>query len=254
MSQGQPRRNEGQELPEAITYGDLFNVTGGLAAQPVTPQDAALMQSAETRALGHTQREGVASVMQSAAEMNERPGFVDRCAEDTAVGEEGVTVAEAQLPGMNVTTEYVAGQPIRSAFRPAPADYPTAASTDVTIGEALEAAAMRAGDKPVELSDAIAVQAAERRATGNGVASATQSAAVVNARLPYQKKTTLGDVLSSATLDLPADKAVTAGDARRIKELEASHSDTGKVYPGGIGDAMEAAANINEQGGIVFQP
>lgn len=105
-------------MPEAITYGDLFNVSGGLAAQPITPQDAALMQSAETRALGHTQKEGVAAVMQSAADLNERAGLVDSRAGDTPVGEEGVTVAEAQLPGMNVTTEYVAGQAIRSVIRP----------------------------------------------------------------------------------------------------------------------------------------
>lgn len=119
---------------------------------------------------------------------------------------------------------------------------------------------MRAGDKPVEQSDAIAIQAAERRATGSieisrgGVASAAQSAADVNARLPYEKKTTLGDVLSTATQYLPADKAVTAGDARRIKEVEASHTETGEVYPGGVGDAMEAAARVNEQDSIGFQP
>nr|WIW57664.1 seed maturation protein SMP2 [Pinus tabuliformis] len=260
MSQGQARRDEAQDqLPEPITYGDIFDVSGSLAAQAITPQDAALMQSAETRALGKTLNLGAAAVMQAAAEMNESAGLVNSRAEDSGVGEQSVTVAEAQLPGVNVLTESVAGQAIRFAIRPAPADYPTAATADVTIGEALEATAMRAGDKPVELSDAVAIQAAERQATGTGeiskggVASAAQSAADVNARLPYSMKTTLGDVLSTATEDLPVDKAVTAEDARRIKELEASHTETGEAYPGGVGDAMEAAAKVNEQGGMGFR-
>lgn len=43
-----------------------------------------------------TQREGVAVVMQSTADMNQRDGLVDCLAGDTVVGEQGVTVAKAQ--------------------------------------------------------------------------------------------------------------------------------------------------------------
>ena len=73
----------------------------------------------------------------------------------------------------------------------------------ITIGEALEATAMTAGQKPVERSDAAAIQAAEVRATGQinivtgGVAAAAQSAASLNARATStNKKTKLADILA----------------------------------------------------------
>ena len=77
------------------------------------------------------------------------------------------------------------------------------ATGKVTIGEALEAVAITAGDKPVEQSDAAAIQAAEIRATGNpglvpgGIASAAQSAASMNAQtVRAEDKIRLGDVLT----------------------------------------------------------
>ena len=73
----------------------------------------------------------------------------------------------------------------------------------ITIGEALEAVAATAGDKPVEQSDAAAIQAAEVRATGSnlitpgGVASAAQSAASLNRQTDRDEdKVKLGDVLT----------------------------------------------------------
>lgn len=73
----------------------------------------------------------------------------------------------------------------------------------ITIGEALEASAVGAGDKPIEQSDAAAIQAAEVRATGKdaivpgGVGAEAQSAATLNTRtMRDEDKTTLGDVLS----------------------------------------------------------
>jgi hypothetical protein len=77
------------------------------------------------------------------------------------------------------------------------------ASGAITIGEALEATVLTAGQKPVERSDAAAIQAAEVRATGRtsvvpgGVAAAAQSAATHNARATRDEdKTKLCDVLS----------------------------------------------------------
>lgn len=74
---------------------------------------------------------------------------------------------------------------------------------EITIGEALEATALTAGHRPVDYSDAAAIQAAEVRATGRtnivpgGVAAAAQSAATRNARLPNdEEKTKLGEILS----------------------------------------------------------
>lgn len=73
----------------------------------------------------------------------------------------------------------------------------------VTIGEALEAAAGTAGDKPIDESDAAAIQAAEVRAIGSnaiipgGLAATAQSAASYNATLSRNKdKIKLRDVLS----------------------------------------------------------
>lgn len=80
----------------------------------------------------------------------------------------------------------------------------TAAADDaVTIGEALEATALSAGDKPVDQSDAAAIQAAEVRATGlghvvpGGVGAEAQSAVAYNMQTARdEEKTTLGDVLT----------------------------------------------------------
>lgn len=73
----------------------------------------------------------------------------------------------------------------------------------ITIGQALEASAQTLGNKPVDRSDAAAIQAAEVRATGTnvitpgGVAATAQSAAAYNEGLIRdQDKVKLGNVLA----------------------------------------------------------
>lgn len=73
----------------------------------------------------------------------------------------------------------------------------------ISIGEALEASAVSAGDKPINQSDAAAIQAAEVRATGEnniipgGIGAEAQSAATLNTRVMLnENKTTLGDILT----------------------------------------------------------
>lgn len=80
-------------------------------------------------------------------------------------------------------------------------------SVAVTIGKALESVVISAGDKPVDESDAAAIQAVESRPTGRnqvtpgGVASRAQSAAKHNARtLAEEKKIKLRDVLAVRTM------------------------------------------------------
>lgn len=80
---------------------------------------------------------------------------------------------------------------------------------NITIGEALEATVLTAGNRPVDYSDAAAIQAAEVRATGRtniipgGVAAAAQSAATRNARATREEdKTKLGEVLAVLTFYL----------------------------------------------------
>ena len=52
-----------KEKPETLTYGIVFGVCGEVAEHPITPKDAALMQSAEAHTFGRNQKGGAASVM-----------------------------------------------------------------------------------------------------------------------------------------------------------------------------------------------
>lgn len=85
----------------------------------------------------------------------------------------------------------------------------TVVQNAVTIGQALEATAHTAGDKPVDQSDAAAIQAAEVRATGSnvvipgGLAASAQSAASFNAGFSKDEhKIKLSDILMVQNLSL----------------------------------------------------
>jgi hypothetical protein len=226
MRQEQPRRPSdqhqaaaaaggAQEQAGSVRYGDVFPMSIGLAEQPVAPRDAATMQSAETMVFGQTLKGGPAAAMQSAATVataNERMGVVghDQATEATTV--QGVTFAESRVPGGRMVTEFVAGQAVGQYLASEDAAAAGAGGggaedlTKVTIGEALEATALAAGDMPVERSDAAAIQAAEARATGRNAnvpgGLAAQSAAVANETAARDEdKVTLGDVLAVHTHD-----------------------------------------------------
>jgi len=75
--------------------------------------------------------------------------------------------------------------------------------TPITIGQALQATVLTAGQKAIDRSDAAAIQAAEVRATGRsnvmpgGLAATAQSAAEINARAAKdEEKITIAHVLS----------------------------------------------------------
>lgn len=85
-------------LKQPVTYGDILGVRGQLGLNAVTPEDAALMQSAESRTFGRTQRDGAAAVMQAAAEENVKAGFVKR-GDHSRVAEEGMVAQEILVPG-----------------------------------------------------------------------------------------------------------------------------------------------------------
>ncbi|KAL6636905.1 hypothetical protein ACP70R_024477 [Stipagrostis hirtigluma subsp. patula] len=126
MSQGQPRRRP--EQGEPIKYGDVFDVSGELAAQPVAPRDAALLQSAEQAVLGQTLKGGPAAAAQSAAAINARAGHVGKGQIAGPAADAGVTVTEAELPGGGgrVVTEAVGEQVVGKLVAPA-ADPPSGA-------------------------------------------------------------------------------------------------------------------------------
>ncbi|KAG2305535.1 hypothetical protein Bca4012_059573 [Brassica carinata] len=123
----------------------------------------------------------------------------------------------------------------------------------ITIGEALEAAVLTAGNKPVEWSDAAAIQAAEVRATGRtnimpgGVAASAQSAATLNARANSEDdKATLADVLTGASSKLPSDKPATRKDAEGVTGAEMRNDPHLTTYPTGVAASVAAAARINQ--------
>ncbi|XP_050383910.1 late embryogenesis abundant protein D-34-like [Argentina anserina] len=125
--------------------------------------------------------------------------------------------------------------------------------SQITIGEALEATALTAGQKPVEWSDAAAIQAAEVRATGRtnivpgGVAAAAQSAATLNARATRDEdKTKLADILADATSKLPADKPATRRDAEGVTGAEMRNDPYLTTHPTGVAASVAAAARLNQ--------
>lgn len=123
----------------------------------------------------------------------------------------------------------------------------------ISIGEALEASAQTAGDRPVDQSDAAAIQAAEVRATGSnvivpgGLAATAQSAAAHNAATDReQDKIKVSDVLSGATAKLPADKVATRQDAEGVVGAEMRNNPDMVLRPGGVAASVTAAARLNE--------
>ncbi|CAA2989279.1 Hypothetical predicted protein [Olea europaea subsp. europaea] len=230
MSQEQPRRPQAAEQ-EPVKYGDVFQVSGELASKPIAPEDAAMMQAAETTVLGQVQKGGPAAVMQAAAFHNEMAGIVRHRDVTDMAGEAGVTVTETDLPpGTRIITESVAGHVVGQYVESTPIVRMTESSevqSSITIGEALEASVQTAGNKPVNHSDAAAIQAAECRATGSsiitpgGLAAIAQSAAAYNDGLiGDQDKVKLKEVLAGAKAKLPVDKAATREDAEGIMSAE----------------------------------
>lgn len=256
MSQEQPRRPQEGGGQDPIKYGDVFDVSGDLAQKPLAPEDANMMQSAETRVLGHTQPGGAAAVMQSAATRNEQAGLVGHRDVTDVTGDRGVTVTETQVPGRRIITEAVGGQVVGQHVEATPVEPGWAGAvreSSITIGEALEATAQTAGDKPVGQSDAAAIQAAEARATGSnvitpgGLASMAQSAAAFNADCQRDEdKIKLGDILAGATAKLPADKAATRQDAEGVATAEVRNNPEAIATLGGVAASVAAAARLNE--------
>ncbi|KAF7817850.1 late embryogenesis abundant protein D-34-like [Senna tora] len=241
MSQEQPRRAQGDE---PIKYGDLFDVHGELASKPVAPMDAAMMQSAENAMLGKTPKGGAAAVMQSAAMRNERAGHVRH---------KDMTGAAADLGVVEQYNKKVTTQTQTETATPPALTRQEGGIGGITIGEALEATAVTAGKKPVEWSDAAAIQAAEVRATGRtnivpgGVAAAAQSAATLNARFTRDEdKTKLADILADASSKLPADKVATRKDAEGVTGAEMRNSPNLAIHPAGVSVSVTAAARLNQ--------
>uniref|UniRef100_A0A1S4BD04 Late embryogenesis abundant protein D-34-like n=3 Tax=Nicotiana TaxID=4085 RepID=A0A1S4BD04_TOBAC len=245
-------------------YGDVFEVSEKIASKPIAPKDAASIQSAENKELGHIPKGGPASIMQSAAVLNQRFGGVGRNDMTDIARDKGVTVSQTEIEGTPIVTEAVGGEVLAQYTHPSTggggggggSTVEATLSLDadvVTIGEALELAALSAGDKPVDESDAAAIQAAEVRATGlghvvpGGVGAEAQRAAAVNIRTTRdEQKTKLSDVLTDATSKLVDYKPVTKEDALGVVGAEIRNKPDLATHPGGVAASMAAAANLNK--------
>uniref|UniRef100_A0A6V7QU61 SMP domain-containing protein n=1 Tax=Ananas comosus var. bracteatus TaxID=296719 RepID=A0A6V7QU61_ANACO len=131
------------------------------------------------------------------------------------------TVAETRVPCGRIVTEFVAGQAVgQYVSRENPGGVPEGAK--ITFGEALEAAVLTAGDKPVEQSDAAAIQATGMNVMMPGsIAAQAQAAANANAWMTRDEdKTKLRDVLSEATTKLLANKPAERDDAVEVSGAE----------------------------------
>ncbi|KAJ4897612.1 Seed maturation protein [Raphanus sativus] len=253
--QEQPKRPQ-----EPVKYGDVFEVSGELADRPIAPEDARMMQAKETSVLGHTQKGGIAASMQSAATANRLAGFVEPGVATFLDPDRGTSVAQTDVQGTRVTKESIGVQDLGQYVEPRPVS--TAATgvsvqSKITIGQALEATVQTAGKKPVDQSDAAAIQAAEVRASSDnviapgGVTASAQSAADYNAAIEFdENKIKLVDVLAGATRKLQEDKAVTKQDAEGVVSAELRNNPNLSTYPGGVADSLTAAARLNEKGGI----
>ncbi|XP_027168968.1 late embryogenesis abundant protein D-34-like [Coffea eugenioides] len=271
MSQDQPRRPQGGDQHYGIKYGDVFDVKEDLASKNNAPRDAAAMQAAENRVLGQTPRGGPASVMQSAADVNQSLGVVGHDDITDITRDQGVNVAESAADGRRVIAEAVGGQVVggyatrgggaaaggRAGQGQDISSSPAiVAGGGITIGEALEATALTSGNKPVDMSDAAAIQAAEVKATGRGqvmpggIGAEAQAAADLNPGIwRDEDKTKLGDVLGDATDRLPDDKTVTREDAKRVVAAEVRNDPNASPHPGGVAASTAAAARLNQKAG-----
>ncbi|KAG5587163.1 hypothetical protein H5410_047597 [Solanum commersonii] len=227
-----------------VTYGDVFSVSSELGSEIIAPEDAAIMQSAESIALGHVPRGGPASLMQSAASQNERIGVVATNDITDFAREHGVTVSQVEVGGTRVVSESVGGEVVAQYIYPSEAggrgDDEERSALYPTTGVQEEAVT----------SDAAAIQAAEARATGRsevvpgGVGAEAQRAASINAQT--DDKTTLGDVLRDATSKLIDDKAVKKEDAEGVVGAEIRNTPDLATHPGGVAASITTASNLNK--------
>ncbi|GAA0148216.1 hypothetical protein LIER_07723 [Lithospermum erythrorhizon] len=263
MSQEQPRRpkekQQGGNNKDPIKYGDVFQVSGELKEKPIAPGDAAMMQNVEVRVLGQPQTGGPADAMQLAAARNVSAGLVGQQDVTEIARREGVTVMETDVPGSRIVTEAVGGQVIGQFVQAVPVPKGVEGGdvhqTNITIGEALEAAGKTMGNRPLDQSDAVAIQAAEARATGvngltpGGIGAAAQAALAYNYSVPQDEdKVKLGDVLKDATTKLAADKVATREDAEGVMTAEMHYNPQMVMKADGVAASVTAAARINEKG------
>ncbi|OAY44155.1 late embryogenesis abundant protein 47 [Manihot esculenta] len=237
MSQEQPQR------PQGSLDGDVLSVQ-----EDLTEKIIGVVTPSENAGTGQTQK--------SAGESAAAGTGLSIAVEDTDTHERRILRNKESIAGQ-IVGQICQRTPIQLMTPTLPFQQGGSRTGGITIGEALEATALTAGQKPVEWSDAAAIQAAEVRATGRttispgGVAAAAQSAATLNARTARDEdKTKLADILADATSKLPADRPATRKDAEGVTGAEMRNDPYLTTHPAGVSASIAAAARINQQNSL----
>ncbi|EOA14893.1 hypothetical protein CARUB_v10028222mg [Capsella rubella] len=120
-----------------------------------------------------------------------------------------------------------------------------------TLTEALKAAAMNVGHKPVETTDVAAIKEVESRAIGDniegdrgGVTAVASEAVARNEKIDKKgEKTNLQDVIAETDVKVTRDKSVSSEDAEAVVQAELNHSH--RIIPGGVAESVAAAYKLN---------
>ncbi|KAG7537743.1 Late embryogenesis abundant protein SMP subgroup, partial [Arabidopsis suecica] len=109
-----------------------------------------------------------------------------------------------------------------------------------TLTEALKAAAINVGRKPVETTDVAAIKEVEARAIGGddieshgGVTAVAIKAVARNQKIGKEnEKTNLRDVIAEIDVRVTRDREVTSEDAEAVVQAELNHSPFNNIIPG----------------------
>ncbi|KAL0728880.1 hypothetical protein Bca4012_024973 [Brassica carinata] len=126
------------------------------------------------------------------------------------------------------------------------------------LTEALKAAAINVGRKPVETKDLAAIKEVEARATGGNIESGGSITAVANEAVARNKKIgkeaenkiNLRDIISEIDVKITRDRAVTSEDAEAVVQAELTHSPYNHVIPGGVAESVTAAYRLNRSSSL----
>ncbi|VVB15802.1 unnamed protein product [Arabis nemorensis] len=118
-----------------------------------------------------------------------------------------------------------------------------------TLTEALKAAAINVGDKPVETTDLAAIKEVEARATGevaDGVATVAKKAVARNEKVDKKdEKINLRDMIAEIDVRVTKDRSVTSEDAEAVVQAELNHSPLNHITPRGVAESVAAAYKLN---------
>ncbi|KAJ0246269.1 Late embryogenesis abundant protein 50 [Hirschfeldia incana] len=121
------------------------------------------------------------------------------------------------------------------------------------LTEALKAASINVGRKPVETTDLAAIKEVEARATRGNIESGDSITAVANEAVARNKKIGkedenkihLRDIFAEIDVKITRDRSVTSEDAEAVVQAELAHSPYNHVIPGGVAESVTAAYRLN---------